>query len=106
MRVNRIKLVFLDRPIPQSELHRHIIEPAWCEAAIEMPQVRNDNADNRNLDIGSRLIEDKEIEAGIFRQRDASCNLLMRVELAELNAEIRLHLRIFARNQIGILLQA
>ena len=71
MRVNRIELVFLDRPVTPSELHRHIVKPAGREAAIEMPQSGNDHSDDRNLDVRPRLIEDEEIEARLLRQRDA-----------------------------------
>src|SRR5271168_3011067 len=64
MGVNRIELVFLQRPVTQSELYWHVVEPAGREAAIEMPQSRNDHPDDRSLDVGTRLIEDEEIEAG------------------------------------------
>ena len=61
--MNRIELVFQHRPVAQSELYRNIVKPARCEAAIEMPQSRNDHSDDRDLDVGTRLIEDEEIEA-------------------------------------------
>ena len=63
MGVNRIELVFRQRPVAQSELYRNIVKPARREAAIEMPQSRNDHPDDRDLDVGTRLIEDEEIEA-------------------------------------------
>src|SRR6202023_2883466 len=63
MGVNRIELVFLERPVTQSGLYRHIVKPAEREAAIEMPQSRNDNSDDRALDVWTRLIENEEVEA-------------------------------------------
>src|SRR5271169_6606394 len=106
MGVNRIELVFLQRPVTPSELYRHIVKPAGREAAIEMPQPRNDHSDDRRLDVGTRLIEDEEIEAGVLRQGDACRHLLARVETAKLRAEFRLGHRISARRQIGMVLQA
>ena len=49
-----------------------------------MPQSRNDHADHRNLDVGTRLIEDKKIEALSLGDVDAGHHLLARVEPAEL----------------------
>src|SRR5271166_783582 len=106
MGVNRIELVFLRRPVTQSELYRHIVKPARREAAIEMPQSRNDHSDDRRLDVGTRLIEDEEIEARLLREGDAGRHLLARVEMAKLRAELRLDHRISARRQIGMVLQA
>ena len=63
MGVKRIELAFRERPVAQSELDRNIVKPARREAAIEMPQSRNDHPDDRDLDVGTRLIEDEEIEA-------------------------------------------
>jgi hypothetical protein len=42
--VNRIELVFRQRPIAQSELYRNIVKTAGCETAIEMPQSRHKRA--------------------------------------------------------------
>jgi hypothetical protein len=56
--VNRIEVVFLQGTVTQSELDRHIVKPAGREASIEMTQSRNDHADDRRLDVGTRLIED------------------------------------------------
>jgi len=63
MGVNWIELVFRQRPVSQSELYRNIVKPARPEAAIEMPHSRNDHSDDRDVDVGARLIEDEEIEA-------------------------------------------
>ena len=90
MGVNRIELVFLERPVAQSELYRNIVKPARREAAIEMPQSRNDHSDDRDLDVGTRLIEDEEIEARLLGEAHAGRHLLARVEMAELRAEVRL----------------
>src|SRR5580704_11280716 len=106
MRMNRIELVFLQRPVAPSELYRHIVKPAGREAAIEMPQPWNDHSDDRRLDVGTRLIEDEEIEAGLLREGDAGRCLLARVEMAKLRAELRLHHRISVRRQIGMVLKA
>src|SRR5271166_3067431 len=106
MGVNRIELVFLQRPVTQSELYRHIVKPATREAAIEMPQSRNDHSDDRRLDVGTRLIEDEEIEARSLHEGDAGRHLLARIEMAKLRAELRLGHRISARSQIGMVLQA
>ena len=68
--MKRIELVFRQRPVSQSELYRNIVKPARREAAIEMPQSRNDHPDDRDLDVGTRLIEDEEVEA-LLAWRDA-----------------------------------
>ena len=64
MGMKRVELAFRQRPVAQSELYRNIVKPARREAAIEMPQPRNDHSDDRDFDVGPRLIEDEEIEAG------------------------------------------
>src|SRR5262245_11188160 len=99
--VKRIELVFRQRPVPPSELHRHIVEPARREAAVEMPQSWNDYPDDRDLDVGTRVIEDEEIETRALGEVYAGYHLLALVELAELRAEVRSHLRGGARRQIG-----
>src|SRR5580692_6877257 len=105
MGVNRIELVFLQGTVTQSELYRHIVKPAAREASIEMTQSRNDHADDRRLDVGTRLIEDEEIEARLLRERDARHDLFARIEVAKLRAELRSDHRITARGQIGMVLQ-
>ena len=80
MGVNWIELVFRQRPVPPSELYRNIVKPAGREAAIEMPQSRNDHSDDRHLDVGARLIEDEEIEALSLGETHAGGHLLARVE--------------------------
>ena len=61
--MRRIELVFRQRPVAQSELDGNVVKSAGREAAIEMPQSRNDHADDRHLDVRARLIENEEIEA-------------------------------------------
>src|ERR1700722_17426843 len=84
MGVSRIELVLRQRLVAQSELDRHIVKPAGREAAIEMPQSRNDHSDDRDLDVGAGLIEDEEVEALSLGKAHASGHLLARVEMAEL----------------------
>src|ERR1700722_4533602 len=104
--VNRIEFVFLEGTVTQSELYRHIVKPAAREAPIKMTQSRNDHPDDRRLDVGTRLIEDEEIEARLLREGDARHDLFPRVEMAKLRAELRSDCRITARGQIGMVLQA
>src|ERR1700733_15446273 len=104
--VNRIELVFLEGTVTQSELYRHIVKPAAREAPIEMTQSRNDHPDDRRLDVGTRLIEDEEIEARLLREGDAGDHLFARGEMAKLRAGFRSDHRVAARGQIGMVLQA
>ena len=75
-----------ERRISQAELDRDFVEPARREAAVEMPQPRDDHPHDRHRDIGPRLIEDQEIEALALRKRNASDDLLARVEPAKARA--------------------
>ena len=84
-----IEFVFRKWSVAESELYRDIIKPARREAAIKMPHSRNNYPDNRNVDVGTRLIEDEEIEARLLREGDAGRRLFARVEMAELGAELR-----------------
>ena len=72
MGMNRIELVFLQRPVAQSEFDRHIVKPATREAAIEMPQSRNDHPDHGNPDVRPGQVENEEIETELFCKFDAS----------------------------------
>src|SRR3954465_4499929 len=83
MRVDRIEFAFRRWPVAPSELHRNIVEPARREAAIEMTHPRNDHARDRNADVGSRLVEHEEVEAGTSDCLDAGHYLLARIEAAE-----------------------
>src|SRR5258706_3140714 len=99
----RSEFVFQKRPISQSEFHRNIVKSARSEAAIEMPQSRNDHSDDRNLDVGPRLIEDEEVEARARGDVDAGVDLLAPVvERAELPARVRLDRRMVTLRQKGI----
>src|SRR5579883_2003823 len=104
--VNWIKFILRQRPIAQSKLHRNIIKSAGREAAIEMPQSRNDHPDNRDLDVGACLVEDEEIKALLLGNPDAGGHLLARAETAELRTAARLDHCIVARRQKWMVLQA
>ena len=84
MGVNWIELVFRQRPVSQSKLYRNIVKPARPEAAIEMPHSRNDHSDDRDVDVGARLIEDEEIEALSLGGMDTGGHLFVRFETVEL----------------------
>src|SRR5262245_59844900 len=103
---NRVELVLRQRPLAQPELDRNVEQPAGREAAIEMPQSRNDHAHDRNVDVGARLIEDEKIEALALRELHAGGDLLARVETAELFAEAWLEHGIAMRRQERMVAQA
>ena len=84
MRVNWVEFAFLQRLIAQSKPHRNIVKPTKPEAAIEMPQSRNNHSHDRRLDVGTRLIEDEEIEARLLCEGDAGRHLFACVEMAKL----------------------
>src|SRR6516162_452082 len=104
--VKRIELAFRQRSVLPSELDRHIVKPARCEAAIEMPQSRNDHSGDRDPDVGARLIEHKEVEARALGEVHARSHLLACVETAELRANVRPDGRSATRRQIGMVLQS
>src|SRR5882672_4923342 len=87
--MERVELAFQQRLIPQSKLYRNIVKPAGCEAAIEMPQSWNDHSDDRDLDVGARLIENEEVEARLLGETHADAHLFVRSETAELRAEVQ-----------------
>jgi len=91
----------------QSEFHRNIVKSARSEAAIEMPQSRNDHSDDRNLDVGPRLIEDEEVEARARGDVDAGVDMLARVcrEGRTSSRSPAWNLRMVTRRQKGIVLQ-
>src|SRR6516162_2306197 len=103
--VKRIELAFRQRSVLPSELDRHVVKSARCEAAIEIPQSRNDHSGDRDPDVGARLIEDEEVEARALGEVHARGHLLARVETAELRAKVRSDGRSTARRQIGMVLQ-
>src|SRR5262245_62052847 len=99
MRVDWIEITFQSRLVQPSELDGNIIKPARREAAVEVPQSRDGHANNRNFDVGARVIENEEIKARSLGNVDASQHLLARVETAELRAEARLEGRIAVRDR-------
>src|ERR1700693_2753706 len=102
----RRKFAFRQRPIQPSELYRNIVKPARSEAAIEIPQCRNDHSDDLDRNGGPRLIEDEEIEAGSPGDVDAGVYLRTRiVDRAEFRAEARGGRRIANGRQEGIVLK-
>jgi hypothetical protein len=107
MREKRSEFAFQPRPVEQSEFYRNIVKSPRRETAIEMPQSRNDYSNDRDLNVGPRLIEDKEIEACAPGDVDAGIYLLARVvERADFQAGTRLHRRIAAWRQKGMVLHA
>ena len=91
-----IELAFRQRPVAPPELHRNVVEPPGREAAIEVPQPRNDHPGHGDLDVGARLIEDEEIKAVALRDAHARGDLLARVETTELRVGAGLDRRIVA----------
>src|SRR5215475_4458402 len=87
--VKRVELVFRKRVVSPSKLDRDVIKSTGREAAIEMPQTRNGHPDDRDLNIGARLVEHEEIEARALGHVDAGSHLLARVETAEFGAGVR-----------------
>src|SRR5665213_457547 len=67
---------FRQRPVAQSEFYLNVVKPARTEAAVEMPQSRNDHSHNGNLDVGPGLVEDQKIETGAPRNIDAGEHLV------------------------------
>ena len=82
--MKRIEIALRHRPVEPSELDRNIVEPAGREAAIEVPQARNDHPHHRNLDVGTGLVEDEEVEALALAEVHAGHHLFALIEAAEL----------------------
>src|SRR6516165_5092210 len=89
--MKRIEIALRHRPVNPSQLDRHVVKPARREAAIEMPQPRNDHARDRDLDVGPGLVEHKEVEAFALDEIHTGHHLLALIEDPELGAEVRLH---------------
>ena len=104
--MNWIELGLRQWPLSKSELYRNIVKPARREAAIEMPHSRNDHSDDRDVDVGARLIEDEEIEPLSHGETHARGHLLVSVETVELRAEAWLDCRIVAWRQKVMVPQA
>src|SRR5450631_2087110 len=86
----RRKFVFRHRITPQSQFYRHIVKPAGREAAIKVPQAGNDHPDHGNLDVGTRLVEHQEIEAGATGDLDAGLDLFAGVVKGDLQVAVGL----------------
>ena len=86
--MQRIELIFPQRPIPQAEFDRNIVKPAGRKATIEMPQARNDHPNNRYFDVRTRLIEHKEIMTHSLGQLHTGQHLTAQVEPNEPGAKV------------------
>src|SRR5215831_17109199 len=106
MGMNGIEFILPEWSVSQSELYRDIIKASGCEAAVEVPQSRNDHSHHWDLNVGTRLIEHKEIKALLPGDAHAGVHLLAHVETAELRARTQLHRWKVAWRQIGMVLQA
>ena len=95
--MNWIELSLRQWALSKSKLYRNIVKPARREAAIEVPQSRNDHSDDRDLNIGASLIEGEEIEALSLGEVQASHHLLPLVKSAELRVQVRSNQRIAVR---------
>src|SRR4051794_9610277 len=100
-----IELVLGQRLLAPPELDRDVVQPARREAAIEMPQSRNDHAHDRHFYVGSRLVEHEKIVARAGDDVYARARLLARVEGGKLRLEIRVQHGFSARRQIGVVLE-
>ena len=105
MRVDRIEIAFQGRLVQPAELDWDIVKSSGREPAVEVPQPRNNHANDRNVDVGAGVIENEEIEARTFGHVDAGEHLLARIEMAELRTKVRLPRQIVVRRQIGIVFQ-
>ena len=59
--MDRVEIAFQNRPVSPSELYWDIVKPSGREASIEVPQSRHDHPHDRDLNVGTCLIEHKEI---------------------------------------------
>src|SRR5262245_22964099 len=75
----RSEIAFQSRAIQQSKLQRNIVKPARREAAIEMPQARNEHPDHGDLDVGPRLVQYQEIISRAGGDLDAGIDLVARI---------------------------
>src|SRR5215204_5049738 len=100
----QIELAFRQRPVQPSKRDRDIVEAPRCEATIEMPHPWNDHPGDRNVDVGTGLIEDEKIEACSLGGLHAGRHLFARIETAEFRAGLVLGRRLAVRSQIGMVL--
>src|SRR5436190_18755372 len=99
LRMERIELVLQERAVAPAHFHRHVIEPALGEPAIEMAQAGDDHTHHRHLNIGPGLVENKEVESLSSSNIHGSRDLFVRGELTELGARSRAYFRAAAREQ-------
>src|SRR6516164_722974 len=95
--VKRIELAFRYWPVTPSELYGDIVKPAGSEAAVKVPQAWHNHAYNGDLDIRTRLIEDKEVKARSLDAVYACHDLLAFIETAKFRAQVRPNLRLPVR---------
>src|SRR6185437_8516826 len=81
--MERVQTGLPQSPFAQAELDRHVIESPRSEAAMEMPQSRNNYPDNGNPDVRPGLIDNKEIQAATFGKLDASKDLVAPIEVGK-----------------------
>ena len=105
VRQERREFAFQPRAIQQSKPHGNIVKPARREAAIEMPQAWNEHANDRDLNVGPRLVEHEEIVTCLGRDLDTGIHLIARV-VVNLKAGSRRNDRIVAWDQERIIFQA
>src|SRR5262245_52536179 len=72
----RREFTFRQRPLQPAELHRHVVQSAWAEPAIEMPEPGYDHPHNRDLDVRPRLIKHDKIMACSSCDFNAGLHLL------------------------------
>src|SRR5579872_1721423 len=75
MRQEWRKFALRQRRVAQAKFDRYVVEAAWSEAAIEVPQTGNDDSRNRRFDVRSGLVQHKEIKPGFSRDIDAGIDL-------------------------------
>ena len=59
----RVQLAFLDGPREPALLYGDVVETARSEAGPEVPKARRDHPYDGEPDVGSRLIEDENLNA-------------------------------------------
>ena len=74
--MSRIEIALSHRPVDPSQFDRNVVKPAGCKAAIEMPQARNEHANDGDLNVGPRLVEHEEIVARPGSDLDAGIDLI------------------------------
>src|SRR4030095_13098876 len=91
--------------IQQSKPHGNVVKPARRKAAIEMPQAWNEHSNDRDLNVGPRLVEHEEIVTCLGRDLDTGIHLIARI-VVNLEVGSRRNDRLFARDQEWMIFQA